>query len=34
MGRRKTFLYGRAFEEKYQTALGFPEFERAGEVLS
>ena len=34
MGRRKTFFYGHSLEDQCQIALGFPEYARAGEILS
>ena len=34
MGRRKTIFYGQNLVERFYTALGFPEYERAGGVLS
>jgi hypothetical protein len=34
MGRRKKFIYGETLEEKYQMAFGFPEYNRAEQVLS
>jgi hypothetical protein len=33
MSRRKTILYGRSLDERLNTCLGFPEYERAGDVL-
>jgi len=34
MSRRKTILYGRTLDERFNTCLGFPEYERAGEILA
>ena len=33
MSRRKTIFYGRSLNERLKTCLGFPEYERAGELL-
>jgi hypothetical protein len=34
MSRRKTILFGRGLNERLNACLGFPEYERAGEVLA
>jgi hypothetical protein len=33
MSRRKTIFYGKSLNERLETCLGFPEYERAGELL-